>query len=130
MTQHVDIIMNKLHMYIDTQLNTLSQSNPLIALTKPLISRIIDNNTYKIETILKQISDKNGLVDVDDILSEMIDNIVNTKPFKIDTKILGELEIGGGNIKMNLPFVNKSLVLSKQDLNHLKEMLNGQEILN
>ena len=130
MAQHVDVIMSKLHMYVNTQLNTLSQNSPLIALTRPLISRAINNNAYKLEIILKQISDKNGLVDIDSILSEMIDNIVNTKPFKIDTKFLGELEIGGGNIKMNLPFVNKSLVLSKQDLNHLKEMLNGQEMLN
>lgn len=38
----------------------LSQNNPMMALIKPLASRVIDNNMYKVETLLKQISDKDG----------------------------------------------------------------------
>ena len=36
---------------------------------------------------------------------------------------LGQLEIGAGKIKMDIPMVNKSLVLNQQDLNELKDML-------
>lgn len=36
---------------------------------------------------------------------------------------LGQLEIGAGKIKMDIPIVNKSLVLNQQDLNELKDML-------
>lgn len=125
MTQHVDIIIDRLKMYINSQLNTLSQTNPLIAFTRPLITRVIDNNTYKVESILKQIADRNGMIDVDGILSEMIEGIVNTRPFKIDTKFLGELEIGGGKIKMNLPLVGKDLILNRQDLLKLRDTLNN-----
>lgn len=128
MAQHVDIIMNRLHSFIDAQLNTLSQNNPLIAFTKPLISRVIDNNAYKVESVLKQISDKDGLIDINGILTEMIDNVVNTRPFKVDTKFLGELEIGGGRIKMNLPLVDRALVLSHQDLINLRDMLDKQVV--
>lgn len=123
MAQHVDVIMGNLHKFIDTKLSALSQENPLLALIKPLASRAIDNNLYKVEFLLKQVSDKDGLVDIDGILTEMSENILNTKPFKLDTGLLGELEIGSGKIKMDIPMMNKSLVLNQQDLLELKNML-------
>lgn len=127
MTQHVDIIMSKLHSYINTQLNSLSQNNPLIAVAKPFLSRFIENNTYKVEFMLKQISDRNGMIDVDNLLTETIDSVINTKPFRIDTKFLGELEIGDGKIKMQLPLMNKDLILTQQDLEHLKDVISGKD---
>ena len=123
MAQHVDVIMDNLHRFIDMKLSTLAQENPLLALIKPLASRAIDNNLYKIEFLLKQVSDKDGLVDIDGILTEMSENILNTKPFKLDTGLLGELEIGSGKIKIDIPMMNKSLVLNQQDLLELKNML-------
>ena len=123
MAQHVDVIMDNLHRFIDMKLSALAQENPLLALIKPLASRAIDNNLYKIEFLLKQVSDKDGLVDIDGILTEMSENILNTKPFKLDTGLLGELEIGSGKIKMDIPMMNKSLVLNQQDLLELKNML-------
>lgn len=122
MAQHVDVIMDNLHRFIDMKLSALAQENPLLALIKPLASRAIDNNLYKIEFLLKQVSDKDGLVDIDGILTEMSENILNTKPFKLDTGLLGELEIGSGKIKMDIPMMNKSLVLNQQDLLELKNM--------
>lgn len=95
-----------------------------MAFAKPLITRVIDNNAYKVEGMLKQIADKDGMVDVNGILSEMIDNVINTKPFKVNSGFLGELEIRERKIKMNLPLVNRALVLSHQDLIELKDMLN------
>ena len=126
MAQHVDIIMSRLSSFIDNQINLLAQNNPLIAFTKPIITRIINNNAYKFETVLKQISDKDGLIDINGILTEMIDNIIHTRPFKIDTKYLGELETGGGRIKINLPLVDRALVLNHQDLVNLRDMLDKQ----
>lgn len=107
MAQHVDVIMNNLRNFVSVKLTSLSQNNPMMALMKPLASRVIDNNMYKVEALLKQISD----------------NIINTKPFKVETGLLGQLEIGAGKIKMDIPMVNKSLVLNQQDLNELKDML-------
>lgn len=127
MAQHVDIIMDRFHNYVDLQLTTLSQSNPLMALAKPLLSRAIENNTYKLESILKQIADKDGMIDIDGILSEMTENIINTRPFKMNLKSLGELEIGDGKIKMNLPFINKALVFNHQDLIKLKDILGNEQ---
>ena len=56
-------------------------------------------------------------------MSEMITNTINTEPFIINTSFIGDVEIGGGLIKLNIPFINNKLVLNLQDLNILKEML-------
>lgn len=123
MAQHVDIIMDNLKKFVDSKLTSLSKENPIMALFKPIASRVVDNNLYKVEGFLKQISDKDGLVDVEGILSEMTQNIMDTNPFKVNTGLLGELEIGAGKIKMDIPMINKSLVLNQQDLKELKDML-------
>lgn len=123
MAQHVDIIMGNLQKFIDQRLTSLAMESPLLALVKPLAVRAINNNLYKVEALLKQISDKDGLVDVEGILSEMSDNIMKTKPFKLNTGLLGELEIGAGRIKIDIPMMDKSLVLNQQDLTELKDML-------
>lgn len=123
MAQHVNVIMDRLSSYADLQLLNLSKNNALIALTKPLIIRALNNNLYKLEFVLKQISDKDGLVDIDNILSEMIENITSVQSSKIDTGIIGEFEIKDRTIKINLPFVNKALVFNKQDLLNLKDAL-------
>lgn len=39
------------------------------------------------------------------------------------TSFVGDIEIGGGEIKFNLPLTNKRLVLNMTDLETFKEML-------
>ena len=123
MAKHVDVITSKLEDYIQKQLVLVSKDNPTIALAKPFLSRIVNNNMYKVNNMLKQIADKDGLIDIDGILSETIDNLISIKPFKMDSGFLGELEIGDGKIRMNLPIVDKVLVFNKEDLMNLKDFL-------
>lgn len=123
MAKHVDVITSKLEDYIQKQLILVSKDNPTIALAKPFLSRIVNNNMYKVNNMLKQIADKDGLIDIDGILSETIDNLISIKPFKMDSGFLGELEIGDGKIRMNLPIVDKVLVFNKEDLMNLKDFL-------
>lgn len=109
--------------YINSQLNTLASNNPMINFIRPLITRAIDNNLYKFNSFLDLITDKEGNIDIESIMSEMITNTINTEPFIINTSFIGDVEIGGGLIKLNIPFINNKLVLNLQDLNILKEML-------
>lgn len=57
------------------------------------------------------------------ILSEMMDNLMTTQPFTIKTSFIGDVEIGGGNIKLNIPLTDKRLVFNMSDLENFKEML-------
>lgn len=116
-------LVNNIRTYIYSQLNTLSGSNPIINMFKPMFTRAIDNNMYKLEPILDLLSDKDGNIDIENILTEMQNNILTSEPFIVNVPVVGDIEIGSGLIKMNIPMVDKRLVLNRNDLNMLKEML-------
>lgn len=112
--------------YIITQMDILSGGSPMIGFMKPLITRGLDKNFSKVASTLDLIADKDGKVDVEGILSEMIENIKTSKPFILKTSFIGDVEIGEGHVKLNLPFIDKRLVLDSADLDTLKEMLTAK----
>lgn len=116
-------IINNLKTYINLQLDNMSQTTPVISFMKPLITRALDKNFNKVTKVFDLIADKDGNVDIENILLEMIDNTINTQPFTISTSFIGDIEIGGGYIKLNLPLTNKKLVFDTSDLEAFKDMI-------
>lgn len=118
---------DNLRAYVATQLNTMSKNTPIIGFMKPLITRALDKNFSKVTKALDLIANDEGKIDIEDILTEMIENVMNTNPFTFKTSFIGDVEIGGGQIKFNLPLTNKRLVLDMTDLEAFKEMLITKE---
>lgn len=116
-------IINNLKTYINLQLDNMSQTTPVISFMKPLITRALDKNFNKVTKVFDLIADKDGNVDIENILLEMIDNTINTQPFTINTSFIGDIEIGGGYIKLNLPLTNKKLIFDTSDLEAFKDMI-------
>lgn len=114
---------NNLRTYITSQLDTMSKSTPMIGFMKPLITRALDKNFNKVTKALDLIANEEGKIDIENILSEMMQNVMNTNPFIFKTSFIGDIEIGGGQIKLNLPLTDKRLVLDMNDLEAFKEML-------
>lgn len=114
---------NNLKTYITSQLDTMAKSTPMISFMKPIITRVIDKNFSKVTDTLNMIADKEGNIDIENILEEMLQNIMDTNPFIFKTSFIGDIEIGGGQIKLNLPLTDKRLVLDITDLETFKEML-------
>ena len=77
--------------------------------------------------IVDLIANDEGKIDIENILAEMIENVMTTNPFTFKTSFIGDIEIGGGQIKLNLPLTNKRLVLDMTDLEAFKEMLVTKE---
>lgn len=109
--------------YINKQLINMSKTNPVIGFVKPLITRALDKNFDKVHTTLDLIADKEGKIDIENILAEMMENLMTTQPFTFNTSFIGEIEVGGGEIKLNLPLTNKRLILNMSDLETFKETL-------
>lgn len=118
---------DNLRAYVATQLDTMSKNTPMIGFMKPLITRALDKNFSKVTKALDLIANDEGKIDIEDILTEMIENVMNTNPFTFKTSFIGDVEIGGGQIKFNLPLTNKRLVLDMADLEAFKEMLITKE---
>lgn len=111
----------RLKLFLHKQVNSLALTNPIIGFTKPIVLRAIDNNIYKANGLLSMVADENGEIDVQSLIPEMIQSVMNTKPFIFHTEFLGDLEIGGGFIKMNIPMTNNQIVLGRTDLDVLRE---------
>ena len=114
---------DNLKSYVSLQLDSMSKSNPMVGFMKPFITRALDKNFGKVTKALNLISDKEGNIDIENIITEMMENLMSTNPFTFKTSFIGDIEIGGGEIKFNLPFTSKRLVLNITDLETFKEML-------
>lgn len=120
-------LIDNLRAYVATQLDTMSKNTPIIGFMKPLITRALDKNFSKVTKALDLIANDEGKIDIENILTEMMENVINTNPFTFKTSFIGDIEIGGGQIKFNVPLTNKRLVLDMSDLEAFKEMLITKE---
>lgn len=114
---------SNLKLYINTQLEVLSKDNPIISFISPIITRVVNNNIHKLGNGLNLISDSQGNIDIENIIQEMINNILESNPFNYNIPYIGNVELGGGSIKLNIPFTSKKLILNSSDLETMKEIL-------
>jgi hypothetical protein len=113
--------------FLNRQINSLAMTNPLISFSKPLITRIVNNKIDQADGFLSMLADSNGEIDIQSLIPEMIQSVMNTRPFTYHTEFLGDLEIGGGFIKMNIPMTNNQIVLGKADLDTLRDLFINKE---
>lgn len=116
-------LIESLQRYVDMQVLELTKTNPMMSFMKPLISRAATNAISKADKALLLLADKEGNIDVEQILSEMTESLMNTAPFTINTSFIGDIVIGNGTIKLGIPFTERNLIFNTTDLQRLKEML-------
>lgn len=116
-------VADKLKYFITTQVDSMAKTTPLLNIVKPLVSRVIDNNFDKVYSALNLIADSNGEIDIENIISEMMDNLAVTSPFVLHTSFIGDMELGNGLIKINIPFTDKRIVFNRNDIENLKLLL-------
>ena len=117
-----------LKIFLNRQINSLALTNPILSFSKPLITRVINNNIHKANGFLSMLADENGNIDVQSLVPEMIQSVMTTRPFVYHTEFLGDLEIGGGFIILNIPLTNSQIVLGKNDLDALKELFTENKV--
>ena len=83
-----------------------------------MADKYIDNFTNNLASISKKDS-----IDLNNLLEEMINNVKTTKPFKIKTNVIGDIDICEGKIKFVMPFTEERLVLNIEDLEKIKAMI-------
>jgi hypothetical protein len=116
----------KLREYVNSQVVSLAKTNPMISFIKPLISRVVDKNFGKVNKVLNLMADDNGNIDIENIMEEMVQSLMTTEPFIVNTSFAGDIEIGGGLIKINIPLTDKRLVLNKIDIQNFRNLLTNK----
>ena len=119
----VSKLIERLKAYVDMQINDIARNNPMMGFIKPMISRAASNYINKADKTLSLLADEKGEIDVDSLLTEMIENLMTTTPFTINTSFIGDIVIGNGAIKLDIPYTGRNLVFNTSDLQALKEML-------
>jgi hypothetical protein len=114
---------DNLNTYLLSQINELSNVNPMMGFMKPIIARVVNNGIDRADNALRLIADKDGNIDIEGIITEMSESLINSRPFTINTSFIGDIVIGNGDIKIQIPYINKELVFNSVDLQHFKELL-------
>lgn len=118
---------NKLKVFLNTRIDNIANTNPIVGFFKPVIIKTIDNKIGTFDKYIKMVSDEEGNID-ENMLSELIDKVKTTSPFSINTKYFGDIEIGAGAIRMNIPMLNdKKIAFDTNDLEDLKTLLTYKE---
>lgn len=117
---------DRLDVFIKEYLDKIASNNPLIAFTKPIISKILYNKLGEIEGFLQLIADKEGNIDAKTLLGDMIVSLTNTDNFILPIPIFGDVLIGNGRIELGIPYINKGIVFNTSDLEYLKELLTSE----
>lgn len=117
---------DRLDVFIKEYLDKIASNNPLIAFTKPIISKILYNKLGEIEGFLQLIADKEGNIDAKTLLGDMIVSLTNTDNFILPMPIFGDVLIGNGRIELGIPYINKGIVFNTSDLEYLKELLTSE----
>ena len=118
-----DQIINNLNQYLVKQIDGIASTNPLIAFTRPILKKVIDNKISSISPFLDILKDKDGNIDLSSIVSEMTTSLMDTKTFNISVPIIGDITVGNGHIKIPIPYTEQVIVLNRQDIEELKTML-------
>ena len=116
-------LIENLQRYVDMQVVEMARTNPMISFMKPVITRAASNAISRADKTLLLLADKEGNIDIESILSEMIESLMTTQPFTIHTSFIGDIVIGNGTIKVGIPFTERNLVFNSSDLQNLREML-------
>lgn len=120
------VLMERLQSYLTGQIDKMALGNPLVGFMRPLISRALTKNFGKISKAIDLITDDEGKVDVNGILSEMMESVMDTNPFTINTKFIGDIEVGGGAIRLNIPMTDKRLVFNQADIQEFRDLLTSK----
>ena len=116
-------LIENLQRYVDMQVVEMARTNPVISFMKPVITRAASNAISRADKTLLLLADKDGNIDIENILSEMTESLMTTQPFTIHTSFIGDIVIGNGTIKVGIPFTERNLVFNSSDLQNLREML-------
>jgi hypothetical protein len=116
-------LIENLQRYVDIQITEMAKTSPMMGFMKPIIARVVNNGIDRADNALRLIADKDGNIDIEGIITEMSESLINSRPFTINTSFIGDIVIGNGDIKIQIPYINKELVFNSVDLQHFKELL-------
>lgn len=115
-------IINKLEAYVNSKIDEMSIGNSLVMVFRPVIHRATKKVMCKVDKLLDLMADENGMIDIETILTEMANNLV-TASTKSYPELFNGVTVGNGKFAIDIPFIDKQIVFTKEDVEDLKSYL-------
>lgn len=111
--------------FANSKLESLGKNNPVFNIfVQPYMERVINANISKIDKVLTFIADEKGMVDIDGLINDITDKLVVSELNKFNG-----ITIGNGQIVIDIPGMNKSIVFTTEDFKELHSNLNKYAML-
>lgn len=111
--------------FANSKLESLGKNNPVFNIfVQPYMERVINANISKIDKALTFIADEKGMVDIDGLINDITDKLVVSELNKFNG-----ITIGNGQIAIDIPGMNKSIVFTTEDFKELHSNLNKYAML-
>ena len=120
---NIDKICKGTQEFIFSSLDSLAQNNFKTNLINPFVKTAIENNFYKVENLLKAIADKDGNIDIEKLINDIVSSILNGTQGSLDLGLIGNVNIGNGGITLNIPSLNTFYKFDSNDFIELKNKL-------
>lgn len=115
-------VLKKLGTFMEAKIDEMSINNSIVMVFRPIIQRATKKILCKVDKVLDYIADENGMIDIETILTEMGNNLI-TAANKSYPDMFDGMSIGNGKITIDIPFIDKELVFTKDDIEELKTYL-------
>lgn len=115
-------IIKNITSYINNKIDEMSINSSLVMFLRPVLQRASKKVICKIDKMLDFLADEKGMIDAEAILGEMANNLVSSTT-KSYPEVFDGLSIGGGKISIEIPFINKEVVFTKEDIEDLKRYI-------
>lgn len=112
-------LLERIYTYLSGKIDILANDNPMTGFVRPLIVKGLKRKLAKFGSFMDDFAEDDGTFDVEGTLGEMVKSVSNIKPFNLDLPVIGNVGIGGGNIRFSLPLVDKEIVFNQGDLDEL-----------
>lgn len=115
-------LLKGINTFVSEYSDKIALDNPLMCFVKPVLTRVVNNKLMEYESMLSLIADKDGNIDIEGILTEIVVSLTKVNPFNYNIQGFN-ISIGGGTIGLDLPIINKHIVFNADDIEYLKELL-------
>lgn len=90
---------------------------------RPAIVIYIKNNIDKLDSVLKLLTDKDGNIDAISLVNQYEETILNDAEISSFKLLGGNIELGGGKIKIAHQYLDKNVIFDEADISEFKELL-------
>lgn len=122
-----ELIKEQIVAFANKKLDVILGKGLLAKSVRPAIVIYINNNIDRLDPILNFISDKDGNVDIINLINQYEETILNDAIINSYDVFGGKIELGQGKIKIIHKYLDKNQVLTVEDVNEFKELLNPKK---